>query len=80
MTCEAYTVQHDPYTGYNWVCTGDYDNESMIGWSDDDFDTISFIGQGSQMWRVCQLAFTKEYVYYNRVGCTRCLTETCSQV
>lgn len=59
-----HALQNDPFTGYNWVCTGDSDEESMIGWSYDNFKTITYIGQGSQIWRVCQLVFTEEYVYW----------------
>jgi hypothetical protein len=59
-----HALQADPYTGKLWICTGDKDNESMIGWSDDDYKNIVPIGQGSQIWRTCQLVFTKEAVYW----------------
>jgi hypothetical protein len=59
-----HALQKDPYTGKLWICTGDEDKESMIGWSDDVFKNITPIGQGSQIWRTCQLVFTKEAVFW----------------
>lgn len=59
-----HSVQKDPYTGKLWVCTGDDNKESMIAWSNDKFKTIQRIGQGSQIWRVCQLIFTEEDVIW----------------
>jgi len=59
-----HALQSDPYTKLLWICTGDEDSEAMIGWSDNSFEHIHFIGQGSQVWRACQLVFTKEAVYW----------------
>jgi hypothetical protein len=59
-----HAVQEDPYSGKLWVCTGDDDDESFVAWSDDKFATINKIGEGSQLWRVCQLMFTEEAVYW----------------
>lgn len=59
-----HALQSDPYTGILWVCTGDENNEPMIGWSDDGFKNIHQIGQGSQIWRACQLVFTEEAIYW----------------
>lgn len=59
-----HALQSDPFTGKLWICTGDEDNEAMIGWSDDDFKTINPIGKGSQAWRTCQLVFTEDSVYW----------------
>jgi len=59
-----HSLQRDPYSGKLWICTGDNDAESMIGWSDDHFRSIHFIGRGSQAWRSCQLVFTKKAVYW----------------
>ena len=36
----------------------------MIGWSDDNFKTINFIGSGSPIWRSCKLVFTEESIYW----------------
>jgi hypothetical protein len=59
-----HALQHDSYTGKNWICVGDEDEESMVAWSDDNFRTFSPIGQGSQLWRVCQLVFTEEDILW----------------
>ncbi len=59
-----HALQKDPYTGKLWFCSGDYDNESMIGWSGDGFRIINIIGKGSQSWRTAQLVFTEEAVYW----------------
>jgi len=60
----VHALQSDPYTGRLWICTGDKDNESFIGWSDDDFKSIARIGEGNQIWRSCQLVFTEDAVYW----------------
>jgi len=59
-----HAIQHDPYSDKLWICTGDLDPESMLAWTDDNFQTIQKIGEGSQLWRVCQLVFTKDYVFW----------------
>lgn len=59
-----HSLQKDPYTGTLWICTGDYDNESMIGYSNDEFKSIVPVGMGSQAWRTCQLAFTEDAIYW----------------
>lgn len=60
----VHAIQNDPYSEKLWFCTGDYNSESMVGWSNDGFESIDIIGSGSQQWRVCQLVFTKEFVYW----------------
>jgi hypothetical protein len=59
-----HAIQKDPFTEKLWVLTGDSDKESMIAWSNNDFKTIVQIGHGSQLWRVCQLIFTEDAVYW----------------
>ncbi len=59
-----HAVQKDPYTGKIWVCTGDEDPESGIGWIDPESGNLVYIGQGSQAWRTCQLVFTEKSVYW----------------
>jgi hypothetical protein len=59
-----HAIQKDPYTERLWICTGDSDEESMVAWSDDEFNTIQKIGQGNQIWRVCQLVFTEDAVFW----------------
>lgn len=59
-----HAIQQDPYTERLWICTGDSNDESMLAWTDNAFETINSIGQGSQLWRICQLVFTEESVYW----------------
>ena len=59
-----HALQSDPCCGKLWICTGDSDKESMIGWSDDNFKTINPIGSGSQIWRSCKLIFTEDAIYW----------------
>jgi hypothetical protein len=59
-----HSIQADPFTRKLWICTGDNDKESFIGYSDGLSDSIMPIGKGNQTWRSCQLVFTKEAVYW----------------
>jgi hypothetical protein len=59
-----HAIQEDPYSNKLWVCTGDTDKESMLAWSNDGFKSIIQLGQGSQLWRICQLVFTEENIYW----------------
>jgi hypothetical protein len=60
----VHAVQQDPYTEKAWICTGDRDKDSTVSWTTDDGETFHPIGQGSQLWRVCQLVFTKEALFW----------------
>lgn len=60
----VHATQQDPYTEKAWICTGDSDMASMIAWTGDGGITLNPIGQGSQVWRVCQLAFTEEALFW----------------
>jgi hypothetical protein len=59
-----HSVQYDPFGNKLWLCTGDNDKESIIGFFDDSIKNFNPIGQGNQMWRACQLIFTKKAVYW----------------
>lgn len=59
-----HAIQKDPYTEKLWVCTGDMDQQSMMAWSDDGFKSLLKIGQGSQLWRSCQMIFTEDALYW----------------
>ncbi len=59
-----HALQEDPYDGKLWLCCGDWDDESMVGYSLDKFKTITEIGSGSQMWRTCHLLFTQDKIYW----------------
>ncbi len=60
----VHSIQQDPYTGKVWICTGDFNEESMIAWTTDDFKTLNEIGKGSQIWRTCQLAFSQDSLFW----------------
>jgi hypothetical protein len=60
----VHAVQQDPYTKNAWVLTGDADSESMVAETSDCGKSLNPIGEGSQTWRVCQLAFTKEALFW----------------
>ncbi len=59
-----HAIQQDPYTNKLWVCTGDLDEESMLAWSKDGFKSIHKLGEGSPIWRICQLVFTEDGIYW----------------
>lgn len=59
-----HSVQHDSYTGKNWLCTGDADSECMIAWTEDSFRNITPIGSGTQIYRACQLVFAEDNIYW----------------
>lgn len=59
-----HALQQDPYTDRMWICTGDINRESIIGWSTDNYKSIVPLGKGSQIWRACQLVFTEGAVYW----------------
>jgi len=60
----VHAIQRDPYSDKAWICVGDFDAESMVAWTTDVGKTFHPIGRGSQVWRACQLAFTKDAVYW----------------
>ena len=64
FTRHIHSIQQDPFTNKLWICMGDLDHESRIGWSDDGFKSISYIGSGKQMWRSSHVVFTEEAVYW----------------
>jgi len=57
-------VFFDPYTSTLWVTTGDYDNESAIWITRDQFKTLDRVVSGSQQHRAVQLLFTEGHVYF----------------
>ncbi len=59
-----HAVQFDPYDRALWLTTGDADDESRIGFSKDELNTITWIGSGGQKWRTTQLVFFKDRVVW----------------
>ncbi len=59
-----HAVQQDTFSKGLWVCTGDKDEESSVLYSRDAFRSLDTLGHGSQQWRVCQLVFTEDAVYW----------------
>ena len=47
-----------------WITTGDNDGECMLLYTDDNFKNISNIGDKSQDFRIVNLGFSKEYLFY----------------
>ncbi len=54
----------DPYTNRIWVATGDRDNECIIGYTEDEFKTITEVFRGGQEYRTCQLFFYKDFIVF----------------
>ena len=47
-----------------WITTGDNDGECLLLYTDDNFKSISNIGDKSQDFRIVNLGFSKEYLFY----------------
>jgi hypothetical protein len=60
----VHAIQKDYFTGRIWICTGDLDSESAIAWTDNGFNTVNYLFAGSQTFRVCQLVFTDNNLYW----------------
>lgn len=54
----------DPYTGRIWIATGDRENECILGYSEDNFDTITEVLRGGQDYRSCIMFFYQDYIIY----------------
>lgn len=69
-TFEAGNINHihglffDKFTNRIWVLTGDRKNECIIGYTDDEFQTIHEVLRGGQEYRSCQLFFYKDFIVY----------------
>lgn len=61
-----HTVCYDNYSGLFWIGTGDKDSESSL-WTYDNA-SLTLVGAGSQLWRICSLSFTKDYVFWGTDG------------
>lgn len=69
-TFESGNINHvhglffDKYTNRIWVLTGDRDNECIIGYTEDEFQTFNEVLRGGQEYRSCQLFFYKDFIVY----------------
>lgn len=55
-------VQWDPHGQALWMATGDSDEQSRIGYSEDFGKTFTWIGEGSQAFRTANLRFSEDHV------------------
>jgi len=69
-TFEAGNINHvhglffDKYANRMWVLTGDRENECIIGYTEDEFQTFQEVLRGGQEYRSCQLFFYKDFIVY----------------
>lgn len=54
----------DPYTRKMWFATGDRENECIIGYTDDGFQTVTEVFRGGQDYRTCVLFFYKDFIVF----------------
>ena len=57
-------VKYDPYSNKIWTFTGDKNGECKILISDENFQSIKILGDGTQLWRACNAFFLKEKVVW----------------
>lgn len=59
----VHAVHADPFApGRLWVTMGDFAGECFLGYSDDRFETVHFMGDGSQLWRSVGLLFKRDEI------------------
>ena len=57
-------VYFDSFTNRIWVVTGDRENECIIGYTENEFNTFVEVYRGGQEYRTCQLFFYKDFIVY----------------
>ena len=61
----VHSITNDIYIKYRiWVTTGDNNGECMLLYTDDNFKNISNIGDKSQDFRIVNIGFSKDYLFY----------------
>ena len=61
----VHSVIKDPYVENRiWITTGDDDGECFLLYTDDNFKNISNIGDKSQDFRIVNLGFSKDHLFY----------------
>ncbi|MEN8130907.1 MAG: hypothetical protein ABFS45_12085 [Pseudomonadota bacterium] len=54
----------DPFEEYLWILTGDFAGECYMLVVDRDFQNTTWLGDGTQMWRACNVFFEKDRVVW----------------
>ena len=57
-------VKYDAFSDTIWCCTGDNDGENKIVLFDNNFNLLEILGDGSQLYRTCDLFFSEEKVIW----------------
>jgi len=57
-------IYSDPYSSRLWFLTGDHDNECIIGYSEDGFESIVEFLRGKQDYRACIMLFYPDYLVF----------------
>ena len=63
-TTHIHFVAEDPYTGDIWYGTGDIDAHCKLRRSTDGGTTWTTIGEGSQAWRLTDIVFYEDAIYF----------------
>ena len=68
----VHSVTIDPFDPKRiWITTGDNDNECLLLYTDDKFKSVSNIGDKSQEYRIVNLGFSKDYLFYGTDNLTK---------
>lgn len=60
-----HSISKDPIIDKRlWITTGDNNGECLLLYTDDDFNSISNIGDKSQDYRIVNLGFSKDHLFY----------------
>lgn len=54
----------DKFTNRLWFCTGDREGECIIGYTENEFRSITEVFRGNQEYRSCQLFFYEHFIVY----------------
>jgi len=55
---------YDKFTNRIWVSTGDRENECIIGYTDDEFESFNEVFRGGQEYRSCLLFFYPKFIVF----------------
>jgi len=57
-------IFYDSFSDSLWITTGDENGECYIIKTDNNFSQLEYLGDGSQLWRTCNLFFQKDQVVW----------------